>query len=312
MKKLSVFALVGCLAFITACSEKDVKYYQDNPTEAKAKIEECEENFVKAMSSGKSDEELQKLENDKECKAAKQALKAIKKAEREAEKAAAEKANKAVLDKAEGNFAKEYGQLDWKAFQKVYKDHRCRGHWSLSGFASHELSSEDAECEVMKKHYKTLIDQAKAELAKQPFDELIKRDKEFCLLDKGLDSPCSVWRESFQLSAENTFKDTDYATLFKMKDKYCESEFKYNVCTPFSRVFEKKEQQVIDKYAKDDELFKAEYDKCYQQSLKIKPESFSSGGQILIQNDPICSAVHEAAVYERKLNKLQYFRNPLE
>ncbi len=229
-----------------------------------------------------------------------------------AKKAAAEKENQAVLAKAEENFTKEYGQLDWKAFQKVYKDHRCRGHWSLSGFSSHKLSSEEAECEVIQKHYKTLIDQAKTELAKQPFDELIKRDKEFCLLDKGMDSPCSVWQEAFQLSAENTFKDTDYATLFKMRDKYCNSDFKYNTCTPFSTVFDKKEEQVIDKYAKDDELFKTEYDKCYQKSLSTKSKGLFTGGEIVRQNAPICSAVHKAAIYERRLNKLRDFRNPLE
>ncbi|MBS9781805.1 MAG: hypothetical protein KGV56_04855 [Gammaproteobacteria bacterium] len=320
MKKLSTILLVSCLTFIAACSEKDVKYYQDNPAEAKAKIEECEDNFMKALMSKKSKEELKALKNNKECQAADQVLKAIRKAEREkaraereakikAEKEALEKANKEMLAKAEENFAKEYGNMEWKAFQKIYKDHKCQHHSSL--FSRQKLTSEDAECKVVKKHYDDLIVQAKNDFANQNFDELIKREKEFCQLDSGYMSQCSVWRDSLKASAETTFKDTSYEDLFMKRKDYCKDAFDVN-CSLVESVLDKKAEPIIKKFGKDDELFKKTYTECYQKSLKTKPMKFETKGTTLIKIDPICAAIDKAAVYERNLYKLQYFRKPLE
>ncbi|MBS9777246.1 MAG: EexN family lipoprotein [Gammaproteobacteria bacterium] len=322
MKKISAIALASCLAFITACSEKDVQYYQDNPNEAKSKLDECKEKVMKARAE-KDKEAFDKIVNDTECKAADQVLKAIKKAEREqaraereakkkAEQEALDKADQEMLAKAEEKFAKEYGDMDWKAFQKVYKDHKCQKYSNFS-IVRKKLSSEGAECQVVKKHYEDLITQAKNDFANQNFDELLKRKKEFCQLSTGYMSPCEVWKDSLDPSAQNTYKDTSYEALFSiLKEKeYCKSIMDFK-CTYIKNILRKKAEPLVKKYSNDDELFKITYTKCYEKSLTTKRQQYKSKGETLIDIDPICAVVEKAAVSERRLFELQNFRNPLE
>lgn len=303
MKKYALTLLIGSLLLITGCSEKDAEYYQNNPEAAKEKIQACKDSLRDA----KDKETFDKLMNDKECRAADQALKAIRKAAREAEEAAIERDNKAILATAEKALMKEHGNLDWKGFQKLYRASECQSYFSFSK----KISSEDAKCVVMKQHYEKLIGDAKNGFANTPYSELITKEKELCLLDKGRLSPCSVWQDSLAESAKNSFKDTAYETLFVERDHYCEvqSEFKYQFCAAYEQVLNEKKEVVINNYAQNDTLFTDEYNKCYQKSLTTKSKSYLDGGQVLAKEDPICHAVNQA-VNRRKLYELGSFKVP--
>lgn len=308
MKKLSLILLTGGLLLVTGCSEKDAAYYQDNPKAAKEKMQECE----KALGEAKDEESVMQIINDKECNAADDALKAIRKAEREAEKAAVENENKAILATAEQALMKEHGNLDWKGFQKVYKATECRSYVNFGRFGR-KISPEDAKCAAIKQHYDKLIGEAENSFANTPFNELIKKEKEFCSLDKGRLSPCSVWQGSLKESAKNSFKDTPYETLFTEENHYCEikSEFNHYFCSAYNTVLEEKMKAVIDRYAQDDQLFTDEYNKCYEKSLTIKPKNYKKGGRILAEEDPICLAVNQAVRARGLYSQYNAFKAPL-
>lgn len=305
MKKFSLILLTSGLLLVTGCSEKDMAYYQDNPEAAKEKMQECK----KALGEAKDEETAMQIINDKECNAADDALKAIRKAEREAEKAAVESKNKAILAAAEKDLMKEHGDLDWKGFQKVYKASECRSYIGFFG----KISPKDAKCAAIKQRYDKLIGEAENSFANTSFNELIKKEKEFCSLDKGRLSPCSVWQGSLKKSAKNSFKDTSYETLFTEKNNYCEikSEFNYYFCNAYNEILEEKMKVVIDRYAQDDQLFTDEYNKCYEKSLTIKPKNYKKGGRILAEEDAICLAVNQAVRVRGLYNQYNAFKAPL-
>lgn len=307
MKKYSIAILIAHLVLITGCSEKDMAYYQDNPDAAEERMQECNESLREARKN-KDKEAFKNLLNDNECKAANRALKAIKIAEREAEKAAIESENQAMVATAEKALMQKHGNLDWKGFLKVYKASGCHTHYSFGG----KISSEDAQCAAMKQHYESLIGNAENAFANTPYDELITKEKEYCSLDKGRLSPCTIWKRSLSKSAKNSFKDTPYETLFKEKDKYCKikSEFKHSFCSAYNKVLNTKKTIVIKKYAQDDELFTSEYKKCYEKSLTTKSRNYLNGGQVLASDDPICHAVNHASKH-RGLYNLNGFKAPL-
>lgn len=308
MKKLSITLLVSGLLLTTGCSEKDMAHYQNNPEAAKEKMQECKDSLRDARKK-KDKEAFDKLINDKECNAADQALKAVRKAEREAKKAAIESENKAILATAEKALIQEHGNLDWRGFQKVYKASKCQSYYNLS----RKISTKDAKCAAIKKHYEKLIGEAEKGFANTPYSELITKEKEFCSLDKGRLSPCSVWKNSLKKSAKNSFKDTPYETLFTEKARFCEikSEFKYQFCSAYETVLEEKKKVVIDKYAQDDQLFTSEYGKCYKKSLTTKARDYLNAGQVLEKEDPICHAVHQAVIQRGVYGELGGFKAPL-
>lgn len=301
MKKLSTLLSISGLLFLIACTEKDSDYYQKNPEKAKAKIKACEDKLIQAFS--KNDKAaLKKVEEDSGCDAADKAIKAIKKAEREAERTAIENENKALLEK--------YGDLDWKAFIKVYRQDQCQFHFILP----RKLTEKEAECEVLNRHYEKLIAAAENDFANQPFDALIKKEKSLCALDKSIPSPCSIWKNALVKSAKNTFKDTNYEALFEQRKTYCEiqSEFKYDFCRVYENILAEKKEMVVNQYVQDDQLFTTEYNNCYQKSLTTQAKGFYSGGEILAREDAVCHAVGQAIRHRGLYNKLSNFKTPID
>ncbi len=312
-RHLPLIALAGTLA-IAGCSEsepKDEAYYQKNLGAAEQKLKDCEAQMMSAFQSNDK-EKAKKLAKDTECNAASKAIKADKRAKRKAEQAAREAKiqaqRKTALDAAEKQFSAEHPNIDWKGIMTVKAEQKC-GYISKN----QELNETDAMCLVIKNKYTELVDPVKTKFANLPFPELLAKEITLCKLNRGRGTPCSVWLESLNASAQKTFADTPLTDLIPQKDTYCKSDSpsKYNICNAYNKVVHAKEKALVEEYAKNDEKFTSTYKMCYDKVQKMKAAGVFMPSVKVREEDFNCEAVNNAT-YNRNLTQYSNFAKPLE
>lgn len=178
MKKALLVMVVALAMF--GCGEKDEKYFSKNIERAEEMVNECEAEAMKAIQEQDKDALKEVIENT-ECQAAKSAVSKYKmekyKLERELKQKELAAKKQAIID----DINKTYGDLSWRDFFVAYNE------------KNRELTFEQRD--PMRKLLEKKQQEAKEEVGKKEYDQLVKSEEEYCLKDKRHISPCTVYKK---------------------------------------------------------------------------------------------------------------------
>ncbi|MGX2949794.1 hypothetical protein ACWIUA_02635 [Ursidibacter sp. B-7004-1] len=238
---------------LTACSEKDKEYYLSHIEKAQEKVQQCRQEQEKAFLANNK-EQYQAVKNDKECQAAHLAMKEHIQKKEEEERLAKEAKEKAAIEQAKQELNKELSQLNWQETVQRFVNHQCSQIY---------ISNENYECRAFKSIYDERVEDAKKELSKANFTELLTQEKQYCSRDKRKYSACSIWQDVITEVGRTHFSALPFQELSSLRQNHCVYDGRsLAACHIWERVNLEKEKEIVDAYTKDYESLKKDYNQC--------------------------------------------------
>lgn len=250
---LSAFALM-------ACSEKDKEYYLSHADQAQEKVKQCRQQQEQAFSNNDK-QKFRQIEQDKECQAAREAVKEHRRQQAEKERLEREAQEKAAIEQAKQKFNTEFGQLNWQQFAPHFVNHQCGKMY---------IGNKDFECRAFKELYDEKVAQAKSELGKLNFADLLAQEKQYCSRDKRQYSTCWIWEQALEEVGKAHFSSLPFAQSAEFESALCVYDGRsLAACNTWRTVSREQEKQIIKAYTQNYESLKQDYNQCVQRLAEI-------------------------------------------
>lgn len=270
MKRLSAFFLT--LLFLSACSERDLTYYQTHLDDAEAKVKACEEALEAAFRSEDADR-LKTLVEDVECDAAKQAY-----SEYQREIAALERKQREEERRKQRELQEQQYAADYERHKKELATLTREGYSALGrecGSYVHPRSS--AKCRAYH-DTKDAWEAADYERYKKELPAMTNEDF-FALGRKcggySRSAKCKAYRELKDaweaVEIEVLIKKHKGAPLVELMRLQCDSTSpqKSVDCFLSRQAVRKQEQDMIDYYLANRDELKSVYNECQRQYMSL-------------------------------------------
>ncbi|MBY6224336.1 hypothetical protein [Ferrimonas balearica] len=212
---------VSCASFalllgLSACSERDLLYYQSNLDEAKMKVEECKETILDSISS-KDKESLKSAFEDPECKAAATAYDDYRKQRAKAEREKREEEERLVYERDFSKYISEFKAMSFSDFYMIAK--------GCNTFS--ENYKRSAKCKAFDEVEESKVEEnVNALIEKYPGESLIEFRKGKCKgtgYDKG---ECFISREAVKQQRNSMVQNyLDNREALKSTFNACQKEY---------------------------------------------------------------------------------------
>ncbi|MBN6709768.1 hypothetical protein JFL47_00730 [Haemophilus haemoglobinophilus] len=270
---------------LVACSEKDEQYYLSHPEQAQEKAKQCRNQENEALIKGDK-EAYRKIENSKECQAARSGLREYERQQQEKRRLEQEAKEKAAIEEIRNKLDKEFGQLDWQEFTRQFVNTQC---------ATGYIRNDDYACRALKSIYDEKISQATKELAKVSFNELLAQEKKYCARDQRKFSACSVWEQAIDEVGKSHFEAIPFNELEKLKENFCVYDGRrLAACRIFEKVKTQKEQDIVNAYVKNYDNLKRDYNQCVESLAQIGNDWKKYEQRLAVSDHYPCPQAREA------------------
>ncbi|MDO4430638.1 MAG: hypothetical protein Q4B95_04980 [Lonepinella koalarum] len=293
MKKHLV-TLVTSAIILSACSEEDKAYYLKNIEKAETKNVQCELQMKQAWQN-KDKNAIEKLAKDTECNAAKEAIKEDRKIKAALERQKKDAADRIKIEQEKAKIQQELGQADWKSAVRFFVNSNCAQYGNSINGEFH-VPEDNYHCKAAIEIYKDYLATAKNELLQLPFAELSAQEKNYCSQDKREFSACFIWESVLGEQAEKVFSAQEFQDLSRLQENYQKFNSKrpLNEIKAFEKVFNEKEQTIVDHYVKHYDVLKQDYNQCVTKLIQIGHHWKKHEEREAVKNSYPCSQTSKA------------------
>lgn len=294
MKILNTVVFVVAIALsLAGCEKKDYEYYSKNLDAAEAKREECSNGISKAQLEGDR-KAYDKLINDEQCIAAKNAIINDKKLKAQLEREREEAEKQQALDAAKTIIVKETEGLTWQQTINEYlKDDECQ---------EFTFGTSSAKCQAWKIIYDEKAQEGKDQLKQLSFDEIKGEMLSLCKLDSRTKSNCRVAEQALEEKAATELANDDLKTIEEKESIYCSDDLRFSsVCrSSWQKAWAKQNQEVVKFFVDNQAEFISTYNACVDKVVAIDStvDDWSKRIELNqnIKDSYPCSQIREAAI----------------
>lgn len=263
MKNLKVIGLVLIVGLsLVGCEKKDQEYYLKHIDSAKEKLEDCRNDLDKAFRQ-KDDKLIEKIKNDTECQAAKNAInkERILQAKLEQERKAAEE--KLALETEMTAIRNQIADKSWqKSINEYLKVEGCNVLFS----------APSPKCKAWEIVYNEKVDEGKKELKQLPFEDIKEQMMSLCKFDRRQGSNCAVAQSALEEKATEDLVNADIQTIDSKKPLYCAEDIYFlNACrNSWQNAWNRENDKQVKFFTDNDDEFIKTFNACADKIADIE------------------------------------------